>query len=75
MIGLSLLFFVIGIGAALVGLLACVVGLLITLPAVWMWHQITLVYLYRSWTGQPLVQPPPVAVVPQAGNPPAPPAV
>jgi len=75
MIGLSLLFLVIAIAAFLVGLLACVVGVFITIPAVNIWHDVTLVYLYRSWTGRPLVQPPPVAVVPEAGNPPAPPAV
>jgi hypothetical protein len=55
-LGLSLLFALIGIAAAIVGLLACLVGTAITIPAVRIWHQITLVYLYRSWTGQPLVQ-------------------
>jgi uncharacterized membrane protein len=69
-LGLTLLFVPIGIGAAVVGLLACVVGLLITIPAVTMWYKITLVYLYRSWMGQPLVQPaaevaPPMPAGPQ----------
>ncbi|MCX5654886.1 MAG: hypothetical protein NTY65_09595 [Planctomycetota bacterium] len=71
-LGLSLLFVLIGIAAAIVGLLACLVGMAITIPAVRVWHQITLVYLYRSWTGQPLVQPLPGAAMPDA---PAPPVV
>ena len=69
-LGLSLLFVPIGIAAAIVGALACLVGLLITLPAVAVWHKITLVYLYRSWTGQPLVQPLPAAATPDAFAPP-----
>ena len=68
-LGLTLLFVPIGIGAALVGLLACVVGLLITIPAVTMWYKITLVYLYRSWTGQPLVQPLPEVLPPTFAGP------
>ena len=68
-VGLTLLFVVIGFGAALVGLLACVVGLLITIPAVTMWYKITLVYLYRSWTGQPLVQPLPEVLPPAFAGP------
>jgi hypothetical protein len=65
-IGLNLLFAMIGIAALIVGLLACLVGMAITIPAVHMWHQTTLVYLYRSWTGQPLVQPLPGAAMPDA---------
>ncbi|MBE3095601.1 MAG: hypothetical protein IMZ44_00555 [Planctomycetes bacterium] len=68
-LGLTLLFVPIGIGAALVGVLACVVGLLITIPAVTMWYKITLVYLYRSWTGQPLVQPAAEVVPPMLAGP------
>jgi len=74
-LGLSLLFALIGFAAAIVGLLACLVGMAITVPAARMWHQITLVYLYRSWTGQPLVQPLAAPPAPDAGLPAAPPAV
>ncbi|HUU92470.1 MAG TPA: hypothetical protein VM238_14830 [Phycisphaerae bacterium] len=56
-IGLAVLFTLLEIAAGIVGLLACCVGLLITVPAVTVWYYITMVYLYRSWTGQPLVQP------------------
>jgi len=56
-IGLAVLFVLLQIAAIIVGLLACIVGLLITVPAVTVWYYITMVYLYRSWTGQPLVQP------------------
>jgi hypothetical protein len=70
-LGLSLLFVLIGFVATIVGALACLVGMLITIPAVTVWHQITLVYLYRSWTGQPLVQPLPAAAMPDASAPPA----
>jgi hypothetical protein len=76
-LGLSLLFVAIYIVAAFIGLLACCVGTLITVRAVTAWHHITLVYLYRSWTGQTLVQPLPAAAMPEASAPPegAPPAV
>jgi len=79
-LGLSLLFVVIFIVAAFIGLLACCVGTLITVRAVTAWHKITLVYLYRSWTGQALVQPvaaspAPDAVLPAALPDGAPPAV
>ena len=56
-IGLAVLFILLEIAAGIVGLLACCVGLLITVPAVTVWYYVTMVYLYRSWTGQPLVQP------------------
>jgi hypothetical protein len=65
-LGLSLLFALINFAATLIGLLACCVGMFITVPAVTAWHQITLVYLYRSWTGQPLVQALPGAAPPDA---------
>ncbi len=65
-IGLAVLFILLEIAAGLVGLLACVVGILITVPAVTVWYYITMVYLYRSWTGRPLVQPIP-APGPDAG--------
>ena len=55
--GLALLFVVITVAAALAGLIACCVGVLFTMPVVMVWWSATLIYLYRSWTGQPLVQP------------------
>jgi hypothetical protein len=55
-IGLAVLFILLEIAAGIVGLLACVVGFFITVPAVTVWYYITMVYLYRSWTGRPLVQ-------------------
>ena len=76
-IGLAVLFILLEIAAGLVGLLACVVGIFITVPAVTVWYYITMVYLYRSWTGQPLVQPM-AAPGPDAGaaggEPPVPPS-
>ena len=56
-VGLSLLFALIVVGAAIAGLLACCVGLYFTLPIVSIWYTGALIYLYRSWTGQALVQP------------------
>jgi len=66
-LGLAVLFVLLQVAAGIVGLLACVVGLLITVPAVTAWYYITMVYLYRSWTGQPLVQP--IAEEPPAYDP------
>jgi len=56
-LGMILLFTLIGLAAALVGIIACCVGLFFTAPLVMVWFNATLIYLYRSWTGQPLVQP------------------
>jgi len=56
-LGYGLLFALIGFGAALVGMLACCVGVFFTGPAVWTWFAGSTIYLYRSWTGRPLVQP------------------
>jgi len=64
LVGLALLFAVIGIGAALVGIIALCVGIFFTGPVVTVWYISTLIYLYRSWTGQPLSQP---YVAPDAG--------
>jgi len=72
-VGLALLFAVIGLGAALAGGIACCVGLLFTMPLVMLWWSATLIYLYRSWTGQPLVQPL-VAEPPAEGAGPVPPS-
>ena len=55
-IGLALLFVVLSV-AALAGLIACCVGVFFTMPVLMVWWSATLIYLYRSWTGQPLVQP------------------
>jgi len=55
-IGLALLFWLLGDVAALVGLLACCIGVLFTGPFVVIWQIATVTYLYRSWTGRPLAQ-------------------
>jgi len=55
-IGLALLFVVLTV-AALAGLIACCVGVFFTMPVLMVWWSATLIYLYRSWTGRPLVQP------------------
>lgn len=73
-LGLTILFLLIGMAANLVGLIACCIGILFTVPVAMVWQVAAIVYLYRSWTGRPLVQPLPVAVAPERGIPPAPPA-
>jgi hypothetical protein len=47
-------------------------------PLLWVWYAAMLIHLYRSWTGQPLVQPaaevaPPMPAGPQGDA--APPAM
>jgi len=66
-LGMILLFALIGLAAALAGILACCVGVFFTAPLVMVWFNATLIYLYRSWTGQPLVQP--IAEEPPAYDP------
>ena len=56
-LGLALLFGLISFAAMLVGLIACCVGIFFTMPAVMVWYSATMIYLYRAWTGRPLVQP------------------
>jgi len=56
MIGFFLVFWAIGTAANLIGMLACCVGVFFTTPVLIVWQFATLVYLYRSWTGRPLVQ-------------------
>jgi len=56
MLGAGLLFGLIGLGAYLAGLIACCVGIFFTIPVIMVWFTAALVYLYRSWTGQPLTQ-------------------
>jgi uncharacterized membrane protein len=71
-LGMILLFALIGLAAALVGILACCVGVFFTAPLVMVWFNATLIYLYRSWTGQPLVQPIAVEVPAEGAGPVAP---
>jgi len=78
--GYALLCGLIGLGAYIAGALACCVGVFFTMPAAAVWLAASTVYLYRSWTGQPLVQPigaagaaaeggpiPPTSIEPPAG--------
>ena len=55
-LGAMLLFGLIGLGAYLAGAIACCVGIFFTIPVLMVWLTATLVYLYRSWTGQPLAE-------------------
>jgi len=64
-IGFGLLFALIGLGAYLAGVIACCVGVFFTMPLFLVWFNAAAIYLYRSWTGQALVQP-------VAGAPPVP---
>ncbi len=72
-IGLALLFTVLAVAAALAGLIACCVGVFFTMPVLMVWWSATLIYLYRSWTGQPLVQPLMAEEPPDEGIGPVPP--
>ena len=55
-LGFGLLGFVIFLAAEIVGLLACCIGIIFTIPAVYVWLGSSAVYLFRSYTGRPLVQ-------------------
>jgi uncharacterized membrane protein len=44
-------------GVMLAGMLACGVGILFAAPFLWVWFAASTIYLYRLWTGRPLVQP------------------
>ena len=59
-----------GIGIA--ASVACALGYVLVLPAFSAWYNATLIYLYRSWTGQPLVQPIAVQVPAEGAGPVAP---
>ncbi|MBI5526252.1 MAG: hypothetical protein HY897_07950 [Deltaproteobacteria bacterium] len=48
--GLSLIFAAIYTAAAIAGLLACCVGVFFTIPFALVWHNATLVHIYRTWT-------------------------
>ncbi|MCX5672985.1 MAG: hypothetical protein NTU94_16840 [Planctomycetota bacterium] len=52
-VGLVLLFMVIGMAAQLIGMLACCIGVFFTGPVVVVWQTATMIYLYRAWTGRP----------------------
>ncbi|HUX02470.1 MAG: hypothetical protein WBD63_03995 [Phycisphaerae bacterium] len=80
-VGFHLLFWLIGCAGALAGYLTCCVGFLFVVPALVVWYYASVAYLYRSWTGQPLVQPitaseaaaeggpiPPTSIEPPAGT-------
>ncbi len=56
-VGLALLFAVVGVAAYIAGVIALCVGTFFTLPFVMVWSCAAMVYLYRSWTGQAVVQP------------------
>ena len=58
MIGFILVFWAIGTAANFIGMMACCIGVFFTTPLLLVWQYATLVYLYRSWTGRPLVQAP-----------------
>jgi len=68
MIGFFLLFAAIGLVAVFAGYITCCVGFLFFIPAITVWQYAALLYLYRSWTGQALVQPV-VQASPTAGAP------
>ena len=55
-IGLLVLFWLIGVAGTLVGLAACCIGVYFTMPVVDLWYSATVLHLYRSWTGRPLAQ-------------------
>jgi len=55
-LGMTILFALIGLAAAIVGLLACCVGLFFTVPVVMVWEASALTFFYRSRTGQALIQ-------------------
>ena len=55
-LGLTILVLLIAAAANLVGMLACCIGVLFTAPVAMVWQAATVTYLYRSWTGRPLIQ-------------------
>jgi len=56
MLGLWVIYAVVNIATTIAGLLLCCVGGLFLTPVVYVWFGGASVILYRSWTGQPLVQ-------------------
>jgi hypothetical protein len=71
-IGFGLLFGLIAAAAYLAGAIACCVGIFFTMPFVTVWLSASMIYLYRCWTGQPLVQPIAVEVPAEGAGPVAP---
>lgn len=63
-LGLWALFLLLFLAGGVAGYLACFVGMFFTLPLVELWYAASVLYLYRSWTGRPLVQ----AAVPEADS-------
>jgi len=57
LIGFAILTALIGIAAYVAGIIALCVGTFFTIPFVSVWFTAALIYLYRSWSGQALVQP------------------
>jgi hypothetical protein len=55
-LGFGVLGWLIGLLFSL-GAIACYIGIFFTVPIGMLWFASALVYLYRSWTGRPLVQP------------------
>jgi hypothetical protein len=64
-VGLALLFALVGVAAYIAGAIALCVGVFLTLPFVMVWFNVAAIYLYRSWTGQALVQP--IGAAPSGG--------
>ena len=56
-LGLVLIFWLLAGVANFVGLLVCCIGILFTGPVMVVWETASIMYLYRSCTGRPLVQP------------------
>ncbi|MFO8013719.1 MAG: hypothetical protein R6X20_10495 [Phycisphaerae bacterium] len=56
-LGFAVLTWLIALAAGLLGAIACCVGIFFTVPFSMVWISAAMVYLYRSWTGQPLTQP------------------
>ncbi len=63
-VGFAIMAWLIGLAAAIVGFIGLCVGILFTVPVASLWLTASMIYLFRSWTGQPLVQP--IAVEPPA---------
>jgi len=57
LIGFAILTALIAIAAYVAGIIALCVGIFFTIPFVAVWFTAALIYLYRSWSGQALVQP------------------
>lgn len=57
LVGFAILTALIGIAAYVAGIIALCVGVFFTIPFVSVWFTAALIYLYRSWSGQALVQP------------------